>query len=182
MSIQVIWDYIHYAFVMGIPVFGIWSIWRVRQLRTQQHQPTFWEECTTWVLVFYLIFLYMITVFRQELNLVRIMTQTHDISAINHIPFIELTKLWGYGYIWSFTYNVLGNIIWFMPLGMLLAIKYPQWSKWRIIRLGTLISFSIELLQFCFMTGIADVDDLILNTIGTWVGYWVYQSITKMKR
>lgn len=36
--------------------------------------------------------------------------------------------------------------------------------------LGLLFSFAIELLQYVFGTGISELDDLILNSLGAWIG------------
>ncbi|WP_100372986.1 VanZ family protein [Bacillus sp. FJAT-45037] len=66
---------------------------------------------------------------------------------------------------------LLGNIVMFMPLGFLLTLLV---RRLRIIGLvtfvGFLVSLMIETSQFMFTHRVANVDDLILNTFGTWLG------------
>ncbi len=76
--------------------------------------------------------------------------------------------------------NIVGNIVGFMPLGFLLPFAFP---KMRGIILITLTSFTATLLvetcQLVSRTGSFDVDDLLLNTIGGVLGYFVYWIVVK---
>jgi len=87
------------------------------------------------------------------------------------------------------------NVIVFIPVGMILGSllrvkgswsKYGSWFKvkgsstseatksmtWLIVLLiGCSISVTIEALQFCFMRGFSEVDDVMHNTIGCILGY-----------
>jgi glycopeptide antibiotics resistance protein len=68
--------------------------------------------------------------------------------------------------------NLAGNIIGFIPFGVIL----PLLSK-RVFKLNTVIlltfclSLTYEVLQLVFEFGSFDVDDLILNTLGGILGY-----------
>jgi len=80
------------------------------------------------------------------------------------------------------------NVIVFIPVGMILGSllrvkgswsKYGSWFKvngsWLIVLLiGCSISVTIEALQFCFMRGFSEVDDVMHNTVGCLIGYGVY--------
>lgn len=44
-----------------------------------------------------------------------------------------------------------------------------------------LVSFSIELLQFITGKGVADIDDIILNTIGGAVGFLIASRVKNSK-
>ena len=79
-----------------------------------------------------------------------------------------------------FSYNVLGNIIWFIPLGVLGSTLFKEMNLYKTIMISFVLSFSIEVMQYLFYTGISDVDDLIFNCIGGICGYYIYQSM-KMK-
>ena len=46
--------------------------------------------------------------------------------------------------------------------------------------IGFTITVSIELLQFFLQLGQFDIDDILLNTIGALLGYFVYMSISKV--
>lgn len=68
-------------------------------------------------------------------------------------------------------YLFVGNIIWFVPFGFYLrSFGKRKWKLWEIWLLGLLLSFGIEFLQYVFGTGISELDDLILNSLGAWIG------------
>lgn len=84
----------------------------------------------------------------------------------------------------TYTYaymNILGNIIPFIPLGILIPIifkRYRNLKKAILIYLTYIIG--IETLQFITMLGFFDVDDILLNIIGCIVGYCFYVSSSKL--
>ncbi len=47
---------------------------------------------------------------------------------------------------------------------------------WKVIGVGCLISISIEVLQFIFIRGFSEVDDVIHNTLGCAIGYGLYKT------
>ncbi|NEU29215.1 VanZ family protein [bacterium LRH843] len=73
---------------------------------------------------------------------------------------------------------IAGNVIMFIPFGFLLPSIYERMRKpLTIVAIGCCFSISIEISQFLFTQRVSDVDDLILNTLGTWVGasfFYVY--------
>ena len=78
------------------------------------------------------------------------------------------------GILWEL-YHMLGNIAWFLPLGFLGAELLPKLRTWRVLPLAALgFSFFLEFSQWFFQTGVSDVDDLILNTAGACVGFWLW--------
>jgi glycopeptide antibiotics resistance protein len=67
----------------------------------------------------------------------------------------------------------VGNVVLFMPLGFLLPLLEPRLDRrGRMLALGAATSLGIELSQTA-MPGIhrADVNDLILNTLGVGLGW-----------
>ncbi len=83
------------------------------------------------------------------------------------------------GGLWTFLYPSLGNILWFVPMGIILGRKF---KLFKTILLTGLISFSIESLQWIFNNGISDIDDIIFNITGAFVGYLLYYLIIKKKK
>ena len=71
--------------------------------------------------------------------------------------------------------NILGNIILFIPYGFL-GILYPKLKqfKWLFITFFIVINI-IEFSQYYFKRGFADVDDVILNTLGVCIGFLIYK-------
>ena len=68
--------------------------------------------------------------------------------------------------------NLAGNIILFVPFGILLPLAFK--TNGKTILFGFLASCFIEAMQFAFAMGAADVDDIILNTLGAVIGYLFY--------
>lgn len=73
------------------------------------------------------------------------------------------------------------NILLFIPLGFLL----PQVSRrsrrlWRTVLIGTGLSIVIEVTQLITRLGWFDVDDIMLNMLGTLVGYGAYKLSVKI--
>ena len=68
---------------------------------------------------------------------------------------------------WPFAYHEAGNMIWFVPLGMLLGRKRPLWQAAAV---GAGVSLALELAQWILRTGVTDVDDVLLNALGALLG------------
>ena len=71
--------------------------------------------------------------------------------------------------------EMLMNIFLFFPLGLTLSNALPQkWHRWLRIALTTLIgcilSAGIEYAQYRYALGMAEVDDVICNTLGASIG------------
>ncbi|MBQ8039166.1 MAG: VanZ family protein [Lachnospiraceae bacterium] len=70
--------------------------------------------------------------------------------------------------------NLLGNIIPFIPFGFLLPISYRKINTfYKVFAVGFLSIIIIELFQFITKLGSLDVDDIILNTVGVSLGYFM---------
>ena len=71
--------------------------------------------------------------------------------------------------------EMLMNVFLFFPLGLTLSNALPQgWNHWRRIALtmfaACIFSACIEFAQYRFALGVAEVDDIICNTLGAFVG------------
>lgn len=75
--------------------------------------------------------------------------------------------------------NIAANIVAFIPLGFFISNKNPKnVFKALIICLGVILS--IELIQLFFKIGFFDVDDIILNFIGSLLGVFISLFVRKM--
>ena len=84
------------------------------------------------------------------------------------------TPFWSYSRQDLLAENIM-NVIVFIPVGMLLFItqkkKMSLLKAWIIaIVSGLVLSVGIESLQFIFKKGYAEVDDLMHNTLGCFIG------------
>lgn len=69
------------------------------------------------------------------------------------------------------------NVIMTIPLGFLLPLIWKQLRTMKKIALiGFLLSLSIELSQLLTQTRNTTVDDLITNTLGAIIGYFIFQA------
>ena len=90
----------------------------------------------------------------------------------NLIPFRSIgTQLENISEGWA-RYNLIGNIVPFMPFGFLLPIAFRKINSfWKVIGVGFIVDLCIEVFQYITKTGSFDVDDIILNMIGIALGY-----------
>lgn len=121
-----------------------------------------------WALfLLYLAILLKITVFRSGFG-------GHGLCSgtIVLVPFVELFGKTLQTSFLRFIYLFVGNLIWFVPFGAILPLLTQR--RTSTILLGFFLSLCIEILQFIFGTGVSEVEDLILNTLGTAIGYGLY--------
>ena len=93
-------------------------------------------------------------------------------TRVNSEPLVMLWDWTVNGVWWHLFYNVVGNCIWFVPMGFAMPAIYKQLRNNLpfVIFIGMSISSAIEVLQFILCTGVTDIDDVIFNTIGTAIG------------
>lgn len=65
-------------------------------------------------------------------------------------------------------FDILGNVAFFLPLGMLLAVIFRK--VWPAVVVSAALSLAIEVAQYVFSLGRTDVTDLICNTVGALAG------------
>lgn len=90
--------------------------------------------------------------------------------SVNLIPFGDEKN-------YRFFFQIGMNAVMFLPFGFLLPVLWQSCRSWKTTTLaGFVTSALIELLQmFCFRA--TDVDDLLMNTLGAFLGYllaWVF--------
>ena len=78
----------------------------------------------------------------------------------------------------AFIFNVIGNIGIFIPVGMFIAGLFGCGFRQTVLR-GFFLSLVIEAVQIP-MDRTTDVDDLILNTAGTMIGYGLYRLLVRL--
>lgn len=113
-------------------------------------------------------------------------TQVHT-NAYNLIPFHSIRSYFmitDFSALFGFIINILGNIIVFMPVGFFIPWLFSNkaWSH-RIISvllIGFIFSLGVESTQFIMSVGVFDIDDLILNTLGAFIGWQLYRTVRNM--
>ena len=97
------------------------------------------------------------------------------LSKINIIPFktiiLYITRMDRVSFI-----NILGNLIAFAPMGFFLPLLFKKTRNLKNFLLTILsIILSIEIVQLITLLGSFDIDDLILNLLGAFLIYKLYQ-------
>ena len=104
----------------------------------------------------------------------------------NLVPFVEIRRFWVYrdqlGLFALFT-NIFGNVLGFVPLGCILPVICRKWRNgFLIILSGFGLSLCVETIQLITKVGCFDVDDMILNTLGAALGYFVFAVCDYLRR
>ena len=159
-------------------ILGIWPqltmvvviliVVRIAALRNSSRHITFHEEILNLFSIIYVLLLF------------ELLTGTENSAGtgINLVPFSEIFR-YKIGSA-MFIYNVLGNILLFLPFGYFVARYIKSKSFYQIFIVSLITSFTIELLQVK-MGRSFDVDDIILNVIGGILGYFLYVSLNAIK-
>lgn len=75
--------------------------------------------------------------------------------------------------------NIIGNIIMFIPFGFFTSYYLKLNKKRTIFYLTLIVSVVIELIQLKIGRAF-DVDDIILNMVGSMIGFFLYRAMDKM--
>ena len=76
--------------------------------------------------------------------------------------------------------NLVGNVVMFFPLGFCLPWCFSNCGTLRkTLCVSAACITAVEIIQVTTLRGFCDIDDLMLNLIGVWVGYMIYKRIAK---
>ena len=170
MSFGGIWELLRPALLFALGCAALWALLRRAILRGERKAR---REALYALTVFYLAALVEIIALRFGRPAARVAPQL--------VPLRTTLEQWRAG-AWPFVYHVVGNLTWFMPLGLLLPLLRPS-ARWRqALLVGAGLSLLVEGYQFLFGTGAPDVDDLLLNALGTLLGYGLSRLIRRAQR
>ena len=99
----------------------------------------------------------------------------------NLVPFREIRRCVAYADTLGTFYvvsNLCGNILLFVPFGILCPELFRKFRRggWTILA-GVCLTVGVELLQFVTGLGCFDIDDIILNTAGTLIGFVIFKAV-----
>lgn len=107
--------------------------------------------------------------------------------TVNLIPFGTIAEYVGmtvqsYSGFKEFICNIIGNILIMVPFGYFLPIIWRRFNRIMKVTLAAgVFSVMIEVLQYIWKVGSSDIDDIILNTLGGFIGFLLYQWISERK-
>ncbi len=126
-----------------------------------------------WWIYFVLLFGIVIIKFRGSFSELLIkMESTPFGTNYNLIPFKSIgEQLSHFSEGWA-RFNLLGNIIPFVPFGFLLPVVSEKINSFiKILFAGFGFLLFVEVFQFFTRLGSFDVDDIFLNMLGIFIGY-----------
>lgn len=124
------------------------------------------------VFLVYLLMLLRMTVFRNGF----VDSDVFSNGSLNLVPFSDLIRI-ANNDMGVFIYLALGNIVVFMPFGFFVAWYEKNVGLAVVTLWGFFLSLGIELSQYVFGTGVTEIDDIILNTLGCLLGGIIERTI-----
>lgn len=140
----------------------------------------------TVVFIAYLLLLTKVILFKYPISMMRkcfmsnkTYTLSDKIKASNLIPMNTIFYYLGGNEGFNIAReNILGNVVAFGPLGFLLPLVFRGIKGFTTIILSSFIlSLTFELIQLFTGTGSFDVDDILLNVLGSICGYILYKRV-----
>lgn len=80
---------------------------------------------------------------------------------------------------WYFYTNLIGNILLFIPYPIIFILLFNYEKIFKVLLIGVVFSIVIEFMQWLFNIGIPDIDDVLLNILGTIGGILIAQRLKK---
>jgi glycopeptide antibiotics resistance protein len=158
-------NYLH-PIVLATVLLSLWGIITFLILLIRKERFSISYTNFHWLLAWYTLSLLILLFFRPS-------NQTY--GTYNLIPFSTIYFFLSgkVNFLISF-YNLAANVALFIPYGILLMITGRKSSKVKFILLPFVFITIIECLQYITHRGSLDIDDLILNLIGVFIGYLLY--------
>ena len=140
---------------------------RIAYLIKNNQRFCFYKELSMLIFILYVMCLFEV-----------VTIQDHNYGLSNFIPFQEIFRY----EIGSrlFIKNIIGNILLFLPYGYFASEYLKSKKVWPICFLTMIVTLTIECVQLNIGRTF-DIDDVILNTMGGILGYFLYRLIEYIK-
>lgn len=158
--LQMTWPTLFISLVLLVSV-------RVSYLLKHKSEFVLYKEIMLLFFTLYILCLFQV-VTSQDIN---------TSNGNNFMPFVEIFRYEPWGRL--FIKNIVGNVVMFLPYGFFVG-KYASGKNHLLtFFLIFLASLSIELTQLA-IGRVFDVDDIILNVLGGFLGYIIYLVLEKI--
>ncbi|MBO3444961.1 VanZ family protein [Clostridium sp. CCUG 7971] len=176
-----------FSIVMILTIIA-WGIYRL-VLYKRNKKINILRECVLLLFLLYFLVLLLVTVFKYSaisfsnpldkyvynkygvFGIINLIPFKETISTLtdNHVPIMMPIR------------NIVGNILLFIPLGLMIPILFEKYNKLsKIFFLGFISSLSIEVVQLFVGDNVSDIDDVIFNTTGAILGLLCYKLLKKV--
>lgn len=118
------------------------------------------------LILLYIAFIFWFCVFSRNFS-------AYDVRP----PGWSFYNMWNYWWESFLLVQTIGNVLLYVPLGVLLVLYKQDISFKLVVSVGAVVCLSVELLQYTLSCGTFDFDDVINNIAGTIVGCEVIKSV-----
>lgn len=156
--------------VLGISVITCGAVLLFSVLKPDN--PALVRKVSWWMFLVYLLMMLCFTIIlREEKNVAQ----------------ISMKPIWEYD---SLNYKLMAesilNVLFFVPLGFLAGAAIRRKRLLKTVGLCCVISVTIEIFQLITRRGVCNIDDVIHNTLGCFIGYGLfllcYKPICRIKK
>lgn len=168
----------------GLPIIILFfnMIYQIKTSTDQKDREKYRKQGLYGMFIIYLVaiftLLFLAGTFRVHYSIgFEVFSKSHFENHANLIPF-KSVKLY-FDNISDmkkdFVINIIGNLVIFAPMGFFIPLLFEDKIKnvFMMTLFMILLVSIIEFLQFFFFVGSADIDDVILNTIGAVIVYLI---------
>ncbi len=123
--------------------------------------------------------LYIVFIFYIVILVAILFRAKHAVRVVKLVPFgtiIDFLSRDAVSYIFIIS-NLLGNVVLFIPLGIYLELFNPDKEMKVNVFWGFLVSLIVEIIQYIGKLGVGDIDDVILNSLGGYIGVVIYRKL-----
>ncbi len=138
---------------------------RIVDILIKKEKIVFYKEILKLFFVIYILCLFQVVTYKDV-----------NYGGMNFIPFKEMFRYDVGSYL--FYKNILGNMLLFAPFGFFVGYIFNANKTYIIFILSIIASCSIEITQLS-IGRVFDVDDIILNVLGSLLGYFIYKMLFK---
>lgn len=161
----------------SLPLILVFRFIRVKKLNRVKNKTSPHHEIGLCLFLVFMVGLFSQTIFSE-------LGKTAGQGSINLIPFRifadTYTEVFVNNNIAYLIISFTGNIVMFLPLGFFPPLLWNGNALRKALLTGFLTSLAIELCQLPLGRG-SDVDDLILNTLGAFLGYLIFLLLQNLK-
>jgi glycopeptide antibiotics resistance protein len=146
-----------------------------------------------WIRLFfaiYILFVIRVIIFKYPWEHMRAIVASwqkgvilEGLSTANFTPFKTIKMYIDYSYKLNSTENLLGNVVVFMPFGLLFPVLTESGQNFFVMLFNAfLFVLGIEIFQLFSAFGAFDVDDILLNCLGAALGFGIHRLIDHTQR
>ncbi len=166
-----------YLFITTIVFFYILTFFIYKLYLKKEYKNYFFKFSITYYAILLILLLFFYSSLNNNIISFNFKKEIFDSKwlfngKINLVPFYFLNyRTYSVAY-----YQIIFNVICFIPLGYFLGTIFNKYNAFKIILIFIIINFLFEVLQFIIpVYRIVDIDDIITNLFGEIIGYIIYK-------